>query len=91
MSRVSSCWIKCRLIITTDAPTTGKEILESVQLEDEEMDEGDGIEIFNEPVAKPTSIEVGNSLETLQNLCLFNENWEWDASSFAATWITPCP
>ena len=38
------------------------------------MDEGDGIEIFNEPVAKPTSIEVGNSLETLQNLCLFNEN-----------------
>ena len=38
------------------------------------MDEGDGIETFNEPVAKPTSIEVGNSLETLQNLCLFNGN-----------------
>ena len=38
------------------------------------MDEGDGIETFNEPVAKPTSIEVGYSLETLQNLCLFNEN-----------------
>ena len=61
-------------LITTNAPTTDKEILESVQLEDEEMDEDDGIEIFDEPVAKPTSIEVGNALETLQNLCLFNEN-----------------
>ena len=38
------------------------------------MDEGDGIEIFDEPVAKPSSIEVGNALETLQNLCLFDEN-----------------
>ena len=61
-------------LITTDAPTTDKEILESVQLEDEEMDEDNGIKIFDEPVAKPTSIEVGNALETLQNLCLFNEN-----------------
>ena len=61
-------------LITTDTPTTDKEILESDQLEDEEMDEDDGIEIFDEPVAKPTSIEVGNALETLQNLCLFNEN-----------------
>ena len=61
-------------LITTDAPTTDKEILESVQSEDEEMDEDDGIEIFDEPVAKPTSIEVGNALQTLQNLCLFNEN-----------------
>ena len=60
--------------MTTDTPKTAKEILESVQLEDEEMDEDDGIEIFDEPVAKPTSIEVGNALETLQNLCLFNEN-----------------
>ena len=41
--------------------TTDKEILESVQLEDEEMDEDDGIEIFDEPVAKPTSIEIGNA------------------------------
>ena len=59
---------------TTDAPTTDKEILESVQLEDEEMDEDDGIEIFDEPVAKPTSIEIGNALETLQDLYLFNKN-----------------
>ena len=55
-------------LTTTDAPTTDKEILESVQLEEEEMDEDDGIEIFDEPVAMPTSIEVGNALETLQNL-----------------------
>ena len=61
-------------LITTDAPTTDKEILESVQLEDEEMDKEDVIEIFDEPVAKPTSIEIGNALETLQNLWLFNEN-----------------
>ena len=54
--------------ITTDAPTTDKEILESVQLEEEEIDEDDGIKIFDEPVAMPTSIEVGNALETLQNL-----------------------
>ena len=38
------------------------------------MDEDDGIEIFDEPFAKPTSIKVGNALEMLQNLCLFNEN-----------------
>ena len=38
------------------------------------MDEGDGIKVFDEPVAKSTSIEVGNTLETLQNLCHFNEN-----------------
>ena len=61
-------------LITTDAPTTDKEILESVQLEDEEMDKDDGVEIFDEPVAKPTSIKLGNALETLQNLYLFNEN-----------------
>ena len=61
-------------LITTDALTTEKEILESVQLEDEEMDEDDGIKIFDEFVAKPTSIEVGNELEMLQNLCLFNKN-----------------
>ena len=38
------------------------------------MDEDDDIEISGEPVPKPTSIKVGNVLETLQNLCLFNEN-----------------
>ena len=42
-------------LITTDAPTTDKEILKSVQLEDEEMDKYYRIEIFDEPVAKPTS------------------------------------
>ena len=61
-------------LLTTDAPTTDKEILELLQLEDEKMYEDDDIEIFYEPVAKPTSIEVGNALETLLNLCLFNEN-----------------
>ena len=61
-------------LITTDALKTNKEIVESVQLEDEEMDEDKGIEIFDEPVAKPTSIKVGNALKTLQTLCLFNEN-----------------
>ena len=54
--------------------TTDKEILELVQLKDEEMDEDDGIKIFDEPVAMPPSIEVGNTLETLQKLCLFNKN-----------------
>ena len=38
------------------------------------MDEDDGIKIFDEPVAKPTFVEVGNALETLQNMRLFNEN-----------------
>ena len=63
-------------LITTDAPPTDKEILKSVQLEDEEMDKYYRIEIFDEPVAKPTSFEVGNVSEKLQNLCLFNENLE---------------
>ena len=61
-------------LITTDPPTTDKEILESIQLEDEEMDEDDVIEILDEPVAKPTSVEIGNALETLQSLWLFSEN-----------------
>ena len=61
-------------LVTTDALITDKEILESVQLEDEKMDEDDDIEIFDELVAKSTSIEVGSALQRLQNLCLFNEN-----------------
>ena len=60
--------------MTIDAPTKDKEIVESVQLKDEEMNEDDGIKIFDEPVAKPTSIEVGNALETLQNLWILNKN-----------------
>ena len=35
-------------LLKTDAPTTDKEILESIQLEDEEMDEDDDIEVFND-------------------------------------------
>ena len=35
------------------------------------MDEGDGIETFDELVAKHSSIEVGNALETLQT-CAFS-------------------
>ena len=33
----------------------------------------DGIEIFHDPVVKPSSIEITNALNTLQNLCLFHE------------------
>ena len=33
----------------------------------------DGIEIFHDPVVKPSSIEITNALNTLQNLCLFRE------------------
>ena len=33
----------------------------------------DGIDISDDPVVKPTSIEITNSLNTLQNLCLFHE------------------
>ena len=48
-------------LITIDAPATDKEVLELVKLENEEMNEGDGMEMFDEPVAKPTSIEIGNA------------------------------
>ena len=61
-------------LITTDAPRNDKEILVSIQLEDENMDEDDGIQIFDKPVAKPTSSEVGNALQMLQYLCFFNKN-----------------
>ena len=43
-------------------------------MKDEEIDEDDGIEIFDEPVAMPPSIGFGNTLETLQKLGLFNKN-----------------
>ena len=33
----------------------------------------DGMEIFDDPVVKPSSIEITNALNTLQNLCLFHE------------------
>lgn len=59
-------------LITTDTPTTEEEILESAQLGKKEY-EANGNEIFDAPVAKPTAINVGNALETIQNLCLFNK------------------
>ena len=31
------------------------------------------MEVFDEPIDKPTQTEIGNALETLQNLCLFNK------------------
>ena len=31
------------------------------------------MEIFDDPVVKPSSIEITNALNTLQNLCLFHE------------------
>ena len=43
-------------------------------MKDEEIDEDDGIEIFDEPVAMRPSIGFGNTLETLQKLGLFNKN-----------------
>ena len=44
---------------------------------DEEINWGDSLEImavFDEPIDKPTQTEIGNALETLQNLCLFNKS-----------------
>ena len=65
-------------VITTDNPETDEEILESVRSDkDEETNEGDSLEImevFDEPIDKPTQTEIGNALETLQNLCLFNKS-----------------
>ena len=48
-------------VITTDNPET-----------DEEDDSLEIMEVFDEPIDKPTQTEIGNAMETLQNLCLFN-------------------
>ena len=32
------------------------------------------LEVFDEPIDKPAQTEIGNALETLQNLCLFNKS-----------------
>ena len=32
------------------------------------------MELSDEPIDKPTSTEIRNALETLQNLCFFNES-----------------
>ena len=53
-------------------------ILESVRSDKDEETNGDDsleiIEVFDEPIEKPTQIDIGNALETLQNLCLFNKS-----------------
>ena len=65
-------------VITTDNSETDEEILESVQSDKDEETNGDDsleiMEVFDEPIDKPTQTEIGNALETLQNLCLFNES-----------------
>ena len=65
-------------VITTDNPETGEEILESVRSDKDEETNGDDslgiMEIFDGPIDKPTQTEIGNALETLQNLCLFNKS-----------------
>ena len=32
------------------------------------------MELFDEPINKPTQTEIENALETLQNLCIFNKS-----------------
>ena len=65
-------------VITTDNPETDEEILESVQSDKDEETNGDNsleiMEVFDEPISKPTQTEIRNALETLQNLCLFNKS-----------------
>ena len=65
-------------VITTDNPETDEEILESVRSDKDEETNGDDsleiMEVFDEPIDKPTRTEIGNALETLQNLCLFNKS-----------------
>ena len=64
-------------VITADNPETEEEILESVRSDKNEDTNGDDslkiMEVFDEPIDKPTQTEIGNALETLQNLCLFNK------------------
>ena len=65
-------------VITTEYPETDEEILESVRSDkDEEINGDDSLEImelFDEPIDKPSQTEIGNALETFQNLCLFNKS-----------------
>ena len=61
-------------VIARGATTTDIEILQSANLEEQnEIDEDDGIKIYDEPVLKPNSTEVRNALETVQNLCPYQE------------------
>ena len=65
-------------VITTHNPETDEEILESVQSDKYEEPNGDDsleiMEVFDDPIGKPTQTEIGNALETLKNLCLFNKS-----------------
>ena len=65
-------------VITTDNPETDEEILESVRSDKDEESNGDDsieiMEVFDEPIDKPTQTEIRIALETLQNLCLFNKS-----------------
>ena len=58
-------------VIKTDNPETDEEILESVRSDKDEETNGDDsleiMEVFDEPIDKPTQTEIGNPLETLQN------------------------
>ena len=59
-------------VITTDNPETEEEIPESVRSDKDEETNGDNsleiMEVFDEPIDKPTQTEIANALETLQNL-----------------------
>ena len=56
-------------VIATNASSTNIKILESANSEEEkEIDQDDGIEIFDESIIKPNSIEARNALETFQGL-----------------------
>ena len=65
-------------VISTHNPETDEEILESVQSDKYEEPNGDDsleiMEVFDDPIGKPTQTEIGNALETLKNLCLFNKS-----------------
>ena len=67
-------------VTATDNPETDEEILESVRSDKDEETNGDDsleiMEVFDEPIDKPTQTEIGNALETLQNLYLFNKSWD---------------
>ena len=41
------------------------------------------MEIFDDPVVKPSSIEIINALNTLQNLCFVSRSWKQYARDFA--------
>ena len=65
-------------VITTDNPETDEEILESVRSDKDEETNGEDsleiMEVFDEPIDKPTQTEIGNAPETLKNLYLFNKS-----------------